>query len=219
MKFINPRYVPVEVFDPARHRVERVSNDTLLTYGVDAWVVLMAKPRLLGQPEYWRARPDDGPFTQALADGLANMTIADAPARPVEFRVPIRAALPGPTLGPRDAEAMRWIDRWGWRPAVVAAERRWQARAGSPVEVRKVEERLQHLRGQAQKMDVEDQAEVPGFFDFIDEFMTRAGELANDISKRLDTIGTVIKWSAISGAVIGGGLVTARVIEAVRKRR
>lgn len=190
LRFINPDFAPVEDFDPAVHAPLRVSGARSLDGGIDAWVTLAALPKTVGGVQFW------------------------ADPRPREFRVPIRQLLPGPSLAPRDPQVMAWIERHGWTPAVVTAEQRWQARL-APDEYARIQRRRVEQAAEARRRDAEDKAATPRL---ADEFVTQAGVVLENIKDKADSLGRVVKWSAIGVAVIGGGLLAVRAVEAVRQR-
>lgn len=199
-RFLHPHAVPYETFDPAKHRVEGVSGNSILRGGVHAWVQLRG---------IYSADPNP---TEHLA----------------RFRVPIRPLLPGPSLGERDPEVMAWIERWEWTKAVEACERRWIERRTDPQKWAAVQRQQAAFNREAvreaEARRREDAARPSLFDEMLDQTGIVARHIAEGVDKTVTSVGdvasgaaTFIKWGAIGAAVIGGGLATARIIEAVRR--
>lgn len=207
----HPYYDPIEPLDMSKP-VQGVTVNAALRSGVDAKVILMGRPKAPPPGlvrEWWPEWFSDTPDNTA--------------ARPVLFRVQVRAMLPGPELGPRDRQVTEWIRAHGWELALEAAERRWFELRDSG-ELQKQAQAVDRTEAVESERRRAEDAQRPGFFD---ELYNAAGQAAGgiynaaaatvaEVAETAKTAFSVLKWGFIGTAAVVGVVTVARL---TRKRK
>lgn len=205
---LHPDLEPVGSFDPATP-ILRLGGESLLQGGIYAWV----------RVEGWGRLSTVGTVGPIGTRGTVLDPEGRRQKRMAEFKVVIRKYLPGPDLAPADPEVLAWVERQGWGKAYETAVRRWFERRDVP-EKRAEVERLQKGRRREQEREIarrNAEENGPGFWD---ELIDQLGEVLGieALKETAAKYGRYVKWGVVGVSVIGGGLLLARVVEAVRHR-